>query len=112
MSGARRPRNVLRLGPAAGCGTWRRRALREGHKQPGGSGQYVALGSSFAAGPGIAPADDDSLALCIRSAHNYAHLLAKARGLDLTDVTCSGATALHVLEGGQYFQAAQSRCQQ
>jgi len=45
--------------------------------------------------------------LCMRSAQNYAHLLAKARGLNLTDMTCSGATTQHIFEGGQYFQPSQ-----
>jgi hypothetical protein len=43
----------------------------------------------------------------MRSGSDYAHLLAAARHLDLTDVTCSGATATNILEGGQYFQGPQ-----
>jgi hypothetical protein len=43
----------------------------------------------------------------MRSTQNYAHLLAKARGLNLTDVTCSGATTQHILESGQFFQPPQ-----
>jgi len=78
-----------------------------GHQPPLGSGQYVALGSSFGAGPGIEPRAPDSPSMCMRSANNYAHQLAARRHLELTDMTCSGATALHVLEGGQYFQAPQ-----
>ncbi len=41
------------------------------------------------------------------NAQNYAHLLSKARGLNLTDMTCSGATTQHIFEGGQYFQPSQ-----
>ena len=72
-------------------------------RRPGGNGQYVAMGSSFAAGPGVGRRAPGSPRLAGRSEQNYAHLLAKARGLSLTDVTCSGATTLNVLEGGQYF---------
>lgn len=49
---------------------------------------YVALGSSFAAGPGV----PDPLGACGRSDHNYAHLVADALDLTLTDVSCNGAT--------------------
>jgi lysophospholipase L1-like esterase len=58
---------------------------------------YVAMGSSFAAGPGIAPAAEPSPARCGRSAANYAHLVAARLGLKLTDVSCSGATTAHLL---------------
>jgi len=50
--------------------------------------RYVALGSSFAAGPGI-PAP---LGICGRSDHNYAQLIATSLDLALTDVSCNGAT--------------------
>ena len=52
---------------------------------------YVAMGSSFAAGPGIAPAADSAPPRCGRSAGNYAHLLAGRLILRLTDVSCGGA---------------------
>lgn len=79
----------------------------QGKRAPAGDGEYVALGSSFGAGPGVPDRDPTSPALCIRSADNYAHQLARLRHLDLTDVTCSGATAQNVLHGGQYFQPPQ-----
>ena len=50
---------------------------------------YVALGSSFASGPGIEPILD---AGCGRSGNNYAHLVADRLGYDLIDVTSGGAT--------------------
>jgi lysophospholipase L1-like esterase len=50
---------------------------------------YVALGSSFASGPGIDPIID---AGCGRSGNNYAHLVADRLGYDLIDVTSGGAT--------------------
>lgn len=68
------------------------------HGAAGLSGsRYVALGSSFAAGPGIAPKDDQAPARCARSANNYAHVLARNLRLQLTDVSCSGATTAHLL---------------
>jgi lysophospholipase L1-like esterase len=79
----------------------------QGKRAPAGNSDYVALGSSFGAGPGVPDRDPTSPVLCIRSANNYAHQLAALRHLDLTDVTCSGATAQNVLQGGQYFQPPQ-----
>lgn len=64
---------------------------------PAGS-KYVAMGSSYAAGPGLKPYEPEAPARCTRSTHNYAHQLAARRGLVLTDVTCSGATSAAVLE--------------
>ena len=60
---------------------------------PAGAG-YVALGSSFAAGPGLAPVADVG---CARSAANYPQRVAAALELTLTDVTCSGTTTDNVL---------------
>lgn len=60
--------------------------------------RYVALGSSYAAGPGIAPIIDRG---CERSGRNYPHQLAAALDLDLTDVTCSGATTTDILDRSQ-----------
>ena len=59
--------------------------------------RYVAMGSSFAAGPGISPPLAETPARCARSARNYAHLLATSLNLALTDVSCSGATTKHLL---------------
>ncbi|MDT0309222.1 SGNH/GDSL hydrolase family protein [Streptomyces sp. DSM 44917] len=61
--------------------------------------RYVALGSSFAAGPGIRPRRAGSPRRAGRSAANYASLVARSLGLDLTDVSFSGATAEEVLNG-------------
>ena len=51
--------------------------------------RYVALGSSFASGPGLAPGS------------SYPHLVADRLGLDLQDVSKSGATTAHVLRESQ-----------
>lgn len=63
----------------------------------GEGARYVALGSSFASGSGIAPYDPAAPARCQRSTQNYAHQLARKRNLALTDVTCGGATTAHIL---------------
>ncbi len=50
---------------------------------------YVALGSSFASGPGVDPVVSPG---CARSGRNYPSLVAARLGHDLVDVTCGGAT--------------------
>jgi lysophospholipase L1-like esterase len=57
------------------------------------------MGSSYAAGPGIRPRSPGSPRLAGRSARNYAHLLAGALDLSLTDVTYSGATTVGMTTG-------------
>jgi lysophospholipase L1-like esterase len=58
---------------------------------------YVALGDSFTSGPGI-PVQLGSGTMpsapgqCLRSSENYPSLTARALGLALRDVSCSGAT--------------------
>lgn len=58
---------------------------------------YVAMGSSYAAGPGITTSADQPKNRCARSNDNYAHILASKLNLQLIDVSCSGATTEHVL---------------
>lgn len=65
-------------------------------------GRYVALGSSMAAGPGIAPRVPGSPRRAGRSTRNYPHLVAGALDLDLTDVTYSGATTANLLSEPQH----------
>jgi lysophospholipase L1-like esterase len=64
---------------------------------PPAGAKYVAMGSSFAAGPGVSTPADDPPGRCARSKDNYAHQLARRRGLALVDVSCSGATTAHLL---------------
>ena len=68
---------------------------------------YVALGSSFAAGPGVGDPAPSGMPGCARSAQNYAHLFAAKRGLRLVDASCSGATTRNLLEAGQFGGARQ-----
>ena len=60
--------------------------------------QMVALGSSFAAGPGLEPVVDRS---AMRSGRNYAHLVAAGLGAALIDATVSGATTATILDRSQ-----------
>jgi lysophospholipase L1-like esterase len=53
----------------------------------------VSLGSSFAAGPGLAPITNTSAK---RSSINYPSLLAKSLGAHHTDLSVSGATLLNL----------------
>lgn len=60
--------------------------------------EYVALGSSFAAGPVLAPVVDVD---CTRSGANYPHRVAKSMGYTLIDRSCSGATSANILDRPQ-----------
>lgn len=59
--------------------------------------KYVSMGSSFASGPGVTVSADTPSNTCQRSADNYAHQLARRRGLALTDVSCGGAQTNNIL---------------
>jgi lysophospholipase L1-like esterase len=60
--------------------------------------RYVALGSSYAAGPGIPPIIHRG---ALRSGRNYPHQVAQALSLELTDVTSSGATTANIMDTPQ-----------
>ena len=76
----------------AGCGGGTHGALDVG------TAEYVALGDSYTAAPGIGSRDDTNG--CFRSANNYPHLVAKATGLSLADRSCSSANTT-AISGGQ-----------
>ncbi|AJR18705.1 SGNH/GDSL hydrolase family protein [Pimelobacter simplex] len=61
---------------------------KEEKREPGAA--YVALGDSYSAAPYIGTLDGNDG--CFRSRNNYPHLLAEAKDLELTDVSCSAAT--------------------
>jgi len=63
------------------------------------SAPYVALGDSYASGPGI---KYQSGGPCTRSSRNYARLVAEDLGLVMQDRSCMSATTRAVL-GWQYF---------
>lgn len=59
--------------------------------------QYVAMGSSYAAGTSIEGNKPGTPARCGRSPRNYASQVASWLSLDLIDVTCGGATTANIL---------------
>jgi hypothetical protein len=73
---------AVALGPAGGASA----------TSPAG---YVALGDSYASGPLIPDQVPDPVA-CLRSDHDYPHVVAASLGLQLTDESCSGATTASV----------------
>jgi len=79
----------------------------QGQRKPDTTGQYVALGSSFAAGIGLGPRDPKSPWVCMRSVNGYPGQLARLTGLSLVDMSCSGSTTSHILDGGQMFLGPQ-----
>lgn len=63
-------------------------------ERTGTAPSYVALGDSYAAGPGIPPQRPGSVPGCARSASNYPSVLAttlKLTETEFVDVSCSGA---------------------
>jgi lysophospholipase L1-like esterase len=81
--------------------------LYQGKQAPTTNSSYVALGSSFAAGFGLGDRVAGSPLVCQRSINGYPQHLARETGLEMTDVSCSGATVSHVLRGGQVFLGPQ-----
>ena len=81
----------------------------QGRRTPAGRPDYVALGSSFAAGAGLGKREPGSPILCGRSLNGYPQQLARLRGLRIVDMSCGGAVTRHLLRGGQFFQGPQIR---
>jgi len=71
------------------------------------SGEYVALGSSYAAGIGLGERISASPMVCMRTSGGYPSRVATQQSLKLVDMTCSGSTTAHILDGGQIFQPPQ-----
>lgn len=69
------------------------------HGHPAKQLNYVSLGDSYAAGPGIPQQIAvDTVPGCAQSNANFAHLLAAmARWVKLTDVSCSGAVTANMM---------------
>jgi lysophospholipase L1-like esterase len=79
----------------------------QGTQEPNKSGEYVALGSSFAAGIGLGQRVPGSPIHCFRTTAGYPTLVAKQAGRRLVDMSCSGSTTQHILSGGQLLLGAQ-----
>lgn len=82
-----RGRRILAVGAACVVGI---SMMTAGAAAAGQPVEYVALGDSYAAGPGIPPIDPNLA--CQRSERNYPNVAAATLGAELTDVSCSGAT--------------------
>ena len=81
----------------------------QGRRTPAGAPDYVALGSSFAAGAGLGELQRNSPLACGRSLGGYPQVLARIRRISIVDMSCGGAATKHILDGGQYFQGPQVR---
>ena len=79
---------------------------------PNGTGKgsnIVITDVEHAPDAGVAPTGDDGppvqpgsgAASCARSSNNYASMVTRDLGANLTDVSCSGATTANVLTTGQ-----------
>jgi lysophospholipase L1-like esterase len=79
----------------------------QAQQKPTGQPVIVALGSSFAAGIGLGDRAAGSPIVCQRSLNGYPQQLARLRQLRIRDMSCSGATTLHVRDGGQAFLGPQ-----
>ena len=82
---------ALACAALSGCATLPSQDLSPG-------AQYVAMGSSYAAGAGIKPMKVDGPMRCGRSQINYPTLLAEDLSLDLRDASCGGAQTVHLLD--------------
>ena len=81
----------------------------QGRRTPTGRPDYVALGSSYAAGAGLGALQKDSPLLCARSVAGYPQQLSRALNMPIVDMTCGGAVTANLLHGGQFFQGPQIR---
>ena len=79
----------------AGCSDPPESKIDRSGTVPSGS-SYVALGDSYSAGPRLGPSTGP--VGCEQTRGNYPHLLAERLGLELTDVTCGGATSADLTE--------------
>ncbi|WP_198045923.1 SGNH/GDSL hydrolase family protein [Novosphingobium aquimarinum] len=66
---------------------------------PALTGDYVALGASYSAGPGLGEIKPGSPTRCAQTMGGFPTLLAEDLRLALFDMSCSGATSQQVLTG-------------
>ena len=83
---------------AISTATWASARPQSGTVAPGS--QYVAMGSSYAAGFGIQP-QVPGAGSCGRSELDYPHLVAARLHLELEDVSCGGAVTANALDTPQ-----------
>ena len=95
-----RPTRIRRLAPLAVIAA----VVSIAFAAPAASGavspiRYVALGDSYSAASGVLPPDLSAPVQCLRSTRNYPHVIARATGAQLRDVSCGAA------ETGDFFEA-------
>lgn len=78
-----------------------------GRNIPTNTPEYVALGSSFAAGIGLGPRVESSSLFAGRTTGSYPQKLARKTGVSLVDMTWSGSKSIHILQRGAFFQRPQ-----
>lgn len=83
--------------------------ISQARRTPTARPEYVALGSSFAAGAGLGRLQDGSPLLCARGVGGYPQQLSRKIQMSTVDMSCGGAFTRHVLRGGQFFQGPQIR---
>jgi len=66
---------------------------------------YVALGDSYSADPGVSGLASGISPLCLQSSADYPHQVGAAKGFNTTDVSCSGATSSD-MTSSQYWGVA------
>jgi lysophospholipase L1-like esterase len=78
-----------------------------GQRIPAIPAQYVALGSSFAAGLGLGKRVHESSISAGRTVNSYPQKFSRMTGLSLVDMTWSGSTSKNILKKGTFFQRPQ-----
>jgi lysophospholipase L1-like esterase len=81
---------AVALSSLTACGNKASPHAVSGHQQLSKGDQYVAIGDSYTSAPRIGPRTDRIG--CLQTTDNYPHQVAKRLGLELTDVSCGGAT--------------------
>jgi lysophospholipase L1-like esterase len=81
--------------------------LVPGRRVPPGNPEYVALGSSYAAGLGLGPRVAGSAMAAGRTINSYPQKFARLAGLALVDMTWSGSKVTDILHSGAFFQRPQ-----
>jgi lysophospholipase L1-like esterase len=87
----------------AGCGSDQTDAGEPTPQPSEGASAYVAMGDSYTAAPGVGETVN---AGCHRSDSNYPALVADELGLELTDVSCGGATTTSLVGVQQTSEGA------
>ncbi|MEV4612781.1 SGNH/GDSL hydrolase family protein [Kitasatospora sp. NPDC049258] len=99
LSPALKRKSVLACGASLSAALTVLTALGAPAQAATGTGKYVALGDSYAAGAGV---PGQSAGLCLRSDRNYGHLVAAAlKSSAYTDTTCSAAK-IKAITSAQY----------